>query len=162
MKQRSGMRSEKPGMEKRPQDTGNREQDTGHRTRDTGEGEFELQRGRDIARGLLDLGAQIVELLRRLPDDPAGRHLGIQLFRCATSPGANYAEARAAESKADFVHKISIAAKEMRESCFWIALLNRSGWVKQDLGPLVQQAERLAAILGASARTARGRGPGRR
>ena len=90
-----------------------------------------------------------------LPRDAAGRHLAIQLFRCATSPGANYEEARAAESAADFIHKTSIAAKEMRETRFWLALLDRSGWLKRDLSLLVDEAQQLAAILGASVRTAR-------
>lgn len=132
-------------------------QDAGYGAQGTGDGPYRLRVGDNIALGLLDLGAAITRLMRQLPDDRAGRHVGIQLFRCATSPGANYEEARAAESQADFIHKGSIAAKEMREACYWIALVDRSGWLKQDLQPLVAEAERLAAILGASARTARQR-----
>ena len=101
------------------------------------------------------MGAEMIRLLRLIPKDATGKHLAIQLFRCATSPGANYEEARAAESRADFIHKVSISAKEMRETRFWLALLHRSGWVKHDLAPLVREAEELAAILSASARTAR-------
>jgi four helix bundle protein len=148
--QHGSLRAENRPMQKKTQDAGSGEQGTGHR-------EYRLRTGDNIAAALLDLGADIIRLLRHLPDDRAGRHLASQLFRCTTSPGANYEEARAAESRADFVHKISIAAKEMRESCYWIALLERSGWVKTDLKPLVDEAERLAAILGASARTARRR-----
>jgi four helix bundle protein len=137
---------------------GKKTQDAGNGEQGTGDGEYRLRIGDNIADGLLSIGTQIVQALRHLPDDAAGRHLGIQLFRSATSPGANYGQARAAESRADFVHKVSIAAKEMREACYWISLLDRSGWVKCDLRPLVDEAERLAAILAASARTARLRG----
>jgi four helix bundle protein len=132
-----------------------KQQETGDGQQATGDGQCKLRWGDDIAERLLDIGAEMVRLLRAIPRDPAGKHLAIQLFRCATSPGANYEEARAAESRADFIHKISIAAKEMRETRFWLALLHRSGWVKHDLSPLVREAEELAAILSASARTAR-------
>ena len=135
----------------------NKQQETGDGKQETGNRKWRLKRGDDIAERLLELGAQIVGLMRVLPRDPAGRHLAIQLFRCATSPGANYEEARAAESSADFIHKTSIAAKEMRETRFWLALLDRSGWLKRDLSLLVDEAQQLAAILGASVRTARRR-----
>jgi four helix bundle protein len=138
-------------MEKQQQAAGDGQQETGDRRQERGR----LRKGDDIAERLLALGVQIVRLLRALPRDPAGKHLAIQLFRCATSPGANYEEARAAESRADFAHKASIAAKEMRETRFWLELLHRSGWLKQDLMHLVNEARELSAILGASVRTAR-------
>jgi four helix bundle protein len=74
--------------------------------------------------------------------------------RCATSGGASYEEARAAESRDDFIHKTRVAAKEMRETVFWLALIERSGWTRSDLAALLAEASELAAILGASARTA--------
>jgi len=144
-----------PSMEKQQQQaTGDGKQATGDRRQDAGAQE-RLRKGHDIAERLVVLGAEIVRLLRALPRDPAGKHLAIQLFRCATSPGANYEEALAAESRADFVHKASIAAKEMRETRFWLDLLNRSGWLKQDLTRLIHEARELSAILAASVRTAR-------
>ena len=73
--------------------------------------------------------------------------------------GANDEEARAAESRADFVHKVGVAAKEMREACYWFGLVHRSGWLDADLTSIVREAGELAAILGASARTARARAP---
>jgi four helix bundle protein len=81
----------------------------------------------------------------------------MQLIRSATGSGANYEEARAAESRADFIRKVGIAAKEAREACYWLGLVQRSGWLRADLRALVRQANELSAILGASARTARSR-----
>ncbi len=55
---------------------------------------------------LIELGTAICEALRRFPRDLVGTHVTRQLVRSATSPAANYAEARGAESRRDFVHKI--------------------------------------------------------
>jgi four helix bundle protein len=116
-----------------------------------------LQRGRDIAERLLAFGLAALDLVERLPRRPAARHVALQLFRSATGSGSNYDEARAAESRIDFAHKLAIAAKEARESCYWLTLIDRSGWLQRDIGPLVQEANELAAILAASVRTARSR-----
>ncbi len=64
---------------------------------------------------LIDFGADICKAVRRLPKDYVGTHLNRQLVRSATSPAANYAEARGAESTRDFVHKMQICLKELRE-----------------------------------------------
>lgn len=94
-----------------------------------------------------------------MPRDAASRHVALQLVRSGTSSGANYEEARGAESRADFAHKAAVAAKEMREACFWLNLVHRASLVPDDSNELLQstlrEAHELAAILGASARTAR-------
>ena len=114
-----------------------------------------MRRGRDIAERLLEFGLAVLRLVERLPSRPVVRHVALQLFRSATGVGSNYDEARAAESRLDFVHKLAIARKEARESCYWLALIQRSGWLPSDLRPLIQEANELSAILAASARTAR-------
>ena len=134
-----------------------RQQDSGNRKPEAGNGEYRFRKGHDIAERLLDLAAAVVRIIPALPRDAAARNTAIQLGRCVSSPGANYAEARAAQSRADFVHKVSIAAKEMRETAYWLALVHRAGWLDKDVLPLVREAEELTAILAASARTARGR-----
>mgnify|MGYP003471627422 CR=1 FL=1 len=106
---------------------------------------------------LRELAAGAVRLASRLPRDQAGRHVAAQFIRSATGGGANYQEARAAESRDDFAHKASVAAKEIRETAFWVALIERSGWVPGDAAALLREANELAAILGASVRTARAR-----
>ena len=122
---------------------------TGDRQRATGNGQQELRRGQDIAERLMNLGVAAMRITTRLPRNPADRN----------SAGANYEEARAAESRTDFVHKVGVAAKEMREACYWFGLVHRSGWLDADLTSIVREAGELAAILGASARTARARAP---
>ena len=76
---------------------------------------------------LLNFGAEIIVLTVKLNKTSIGRHFGNQLMRAATSCGANYEEARAAESRADFVHKMQVVLKELRESIYWLKLIkNRS------------------------------------
>jgi four helix bundle protein len=120
--------------------------------------------GNDIAARLLDFAVTVVRLAATLPKDPAGRHVASQLVRSATGGGANYEEARAAESREDFIHKVGVAAKEVRETVYWLQFIQRSEWVRRDLHAAVREAGELAAILGASVRTARarsGQAPGR-
>jgi four helix bundle protein len=116
-----------------------------------------LRVGADIAGRLLRFGVEVLELASALPKHAAGRHVALQLVRSGTGAGSNYEEARAAESRADFVHKLGVAAKEMREACYWVALVEGSRWVCTDQRALVREANELAAILGASSRTARAR-----
>ncbi len=54
-------------------------------------------------------------------------HIANQLMRCGTSIGANVREAQSAESRADFIHKMRIAAKEAEEAEYWILLCHQSG-----------------------------------
>ena len=65
----------------------------------------------------------IIKIERQLCKTYSGRHIYGQLFRAGTSSGANYEEARAAESTADFVHKMQLVLKELRESHFWISVI---------------------------------------
>jgi four helix bundle protein len=118
-----------------------------------------MRKGADIAERLMRVAVAALGILPRLPKDAAGRHIAVQLARCATGGGSNYEEARAAESRDDFVHKVGVAAKEVREAVYWLTLVQRCGWTKFDLHPLVIEAQELAAILAASIRTARSNSP---
>ena len=115
--------------------------------------------GNDIAERLLHFAIDVMRIVAPLPKtkDPAARHVASQLIRSATSGGANYEEARAAESRDDFVHQVGLAAKEVRESLYWLRLIQGTGWAVGGVGPAIREAGELAAILGASARTARAR-----
>ena len=80
--------------------------------------------------------------------DPAGWIIGKQYLRSATSIGANIEEAQSGESRADFIHKYSIAQKEAKESLYWLRLLVESRIVPKDrLTPLLQETEELTAII---------------
>ena len=86
-----------------------------------------------------------------------GHHIGDQLLRSGTSVGANYEEAQAAESRADFIHKLQIALKEVRESHYWLRMLARTAALPPEpLANLVDESTQLRAILSkavASAKT---------
>ena len=77
----------------------------------------------DLDERLLDYAARVITLVESLPNTLAGRRIGDQLLRSGTSVGANYEEARGAESRADFVHKLQVALKELRESNYWLRLI---------------------------------------
>ena len=81
--------------------------------------------GYDLEERLLDYSVRIIRLVEALPATRAGNHVAGQLFRSGTSPLPNHAEAPAAESRADFVHKLKVCLKELRESLRWLRLVAR-------------------------------------
>ena len=83
-------------------------------------------KGADLEERLLDFAVRVGKAIDALPETRLGRHIAGQLVRSGTSPAPNYAEACAAESKKDFIHKLSIVLKELRESSIWIRLIVRS------------------------------------
>ena len=111
--------------------------------------------GDDIADRLINFAVRCLAVIEELPANKQGRHVGGQLFRSATSGGANYEEARGAGSRADFIHKLRISAKEIRESRYWLRMIAKAGWLAR-LDDLIEEARQLAAILTASANTAQG------
>ena len=76
----------------------------------------------DLADRLLDFAVSVGRITKALPNDRLGTHLANQLIRSGTSPAANYAEAQAAESRRDFIHKLKLALKELRETLVWLRL----------------------------------------
>ena len=75
---------------------------------------------------LIDFAVRIIRLSAALPDTPAGRHISGQILRSGTSPAPNYGEARGAESRADFVHKLRVVLKELNETRIWLRIIERS------------------------------------
>ena len=71
----------------------------------------------DLEERLIRFSIIIIEITREMYNDPIGIHLGRQLVRCGTSVSLNYGEAQSAESRKDFIHKMKIVLKELRE-CF--------------------------------------------
>ncbi|MGH9446955.1 MAG: four helix bundle protein, partial [Terriglobia bacterium] len=102
----------------------------------------------DLAERLLNYAARIIKVAETLPKNLPGRRVGDQLLRWGTAVGAHYEEARGAESRDDFVHKLQLALKELRESNYWLRLLMKSGILRPDrLAGLVNGSEQLRAIL---------------
>jgi four helix bundle protein len=109
----------------------------------------------DISDRLLEFSVRVGKVVERLPDSRLGRHVAGQLIRCGTSPYPNYEEARAAESPADFIHKLRICLKELRESRSWLNVIARSQMIQeQSLVQLLDECEQLGNIIGSSVLTA--------
>lgn len=105
---------------------------------------------------LIDFAVRIIKVADAMPDSSAGKHLARQLLRSGTSPAPNYAEARGAESNADFVHKLKIALKELNESSVWIRMACRSELMKPErLKDLLDENQQLCRVLNASVKTAK-------
>ena len=108
---------------------------------------------------LIDFAVRIIPLANRLSTTFAGKHIAGQILRSGTSAAPNYGEARSAESRADFVHELRIAVKELNETSIWLRIIVRSSLLKPRLLlGLSGECDELKHILGASLRTARLRG----
>jgi four helix bundle protein len=115
-------------------------------------------KGDNISQRLLAFASAALRVASCLSKSPEGCHLAKQLIRAATAGGALYEEARGAESRPDFVHKIKVAGKEMRESHYWLRLAQHAQLARGvDLTQIIQEAHELVAILTASANTAKSR-----
>ena len=113
----------------------------------------------ELSERLLDFATRVGKVVNALPRTRMGLHIAGQLVRCGTSPAPNYEEACAAESRADFVHKISIGLKELRESRSWIRLIIKAELLPEEqLEPLLDECNQLCNILGRSVVTALGKG----
>jgi four helix bundle protein len=111
----------------------------------------------DLEGRLLKFSARIIRLVERLPRTRAGNHAAGQLLRCGTSALPNHGEAQAAESREDFIHKMMVCLKELRETRRWLLLIRVVPLVKpaSKIDLLLQETEELIRIFVTSVRTAR-------
>ena len=110
----------------------------------------------DLEERLLDYSVSIIKIVEQLPNTRAGNHIADQLLRSGTSPYPNHGEAQAAESSKDFVHKLSIALKELRETKRWLMLIQKMQFIKQSklLNEILIETEELIKIFYSSIKTA--------
>jgi four helix bundle protein len=105
-------------------------------------------------------GVRIVKLYMHLRKQKVERELLLQLLRAGTSIGANTEEAIGGQSKSDFVHKLSIAYKEARETAYWLRLLNDSGILEEKLAAsFLSDIEELKKILASIIKTSKSKAP---
>ena len=110
----------------------------------------------ELSERLLDFAVRVGKAVDALPGTRLGRHIAGQLVRCGTSPGPNYEEGCAAESRADFVHKLGICLKELRESRYWLRLTVKACLLpNKRLSNLLDESEQLGKIIGQSLVTAK-------
>jgi four helix bundle protein len=109
----------------------------------------------DLEDRLLDFAVNIVELTESLPNTRAGNHIAAQLLRCGTSPLSNHGEVEAAESRKDFLHKLRICLKELRETKRRLRLVGRLKRLEEavNLAVCCAEIEALIRIFAASVRT---------
>lgn len=121
------------------------------------EGEEGTRRKFDLEARLLEFASAVIDLSERLPDTRAGNHVAAQMLRSGTSPYPNHAEAESAESAEDFVHKLKVCLKELRETRRWARLIQRQGWAREStaLPFILSESEELIRIFVSSIRTAR-------
>ena len=109
----------------------------------------------DLEERLLEYAVRIIRLVDALPATKAGRHVADQLLRCGTPPLANHGELQGAESRKDFIHKLGICLKEVREAQRWWRLIHRVPLVAPPkIQPLLAETDALIRIFVASLRTA--------
>jgi four helix bundle protein len=105
---------------------------------------------------LLNFAAMVIKITDSLPNTVAGRHVGGQLIRAGTSCGSNYEEACGAESRSDFAHKMSIVLKELKESRYWLRLIQRTQMLTTEgTDSALSECEQLCAIAAKSIITAK-------
>jgi len=109
----------------------------------------------DLDERLLEFSAGIIRLVDALPNTRAANHLAGQLLCSGTSPYGNHGEVEAAESRKDFIHKLRICLKELKETRRWLRLVRRASFLPHTkIDPVRGEAEELIKIFFASIRTA--------
>lgn len=100
---------------------------------------------------LLDYGVAIIKLCGQLQRSSAGGHIGSQLLRSGTSAGAGYEEARGVQSRDDFNQKMQMVLKELRESQYWLKLIQRANLLQNEpLDESIEEARQLCDLIGKS------------
>lgn len=110
----------------------------------------------DLEDRLVEFAADIIDVVDALPKSRAGNHIAGQLIRSGTSPAPNYGEAQSAESRKDFIHKMKIALKELRESLVWLKIIHRKSMVPEEMSTnTLAECNELISIFVKSIQTAR-------
>ena len=113
----------------------------------------------ELSERLWRFAARIGNVVDALPDTRLGRHVAGQLVRCGTSAPPNYDEGSAAESKADFAHKLNVALKELVETRGWLRFIVIAELLAEKrIEELLDDCNQLCRILGKSVATAKGKG----
>jgi four helix bundle protein len=109
----------------------------------------------DLEDRLLEFSARIIRRVDSLPNTRAANHVAGQLLRCGTSPYGNHGEVEAAESRKDFVHKLKVCLKELKETRRWLRLIAKSSMLPETkMCPILTETEELIRIFFSSIRTA--------
>jgi len=111
----------------------------------------------DLEERLIDFAVRVIRTAESLPKTKIGNHISGQLIRSGTSPAPNYGEAQSAESRADFIHKMRLDLKELRETRIWLLIIVKAGLIKpvSKLDVLINENNQLVSIFVTSIDTAK-------
>ena len=110
----------------------------------------------DLQERFIKYAADIIRLSENIPETKAGKHICSQILRSGTSPAPNYGEAQSAESTSDFIHKLKIALKELRETEVWLKIILRVELIQTSkIASILKETDELIAILVTSIQTAK-------
>ena len=101
----------------------------------------------DLEDRLIEFAVRIIQLAESLPSTRAGRHISGQILRSGTSPAPNYGEAQAAESRSDFIHKMKVCLKELRETKVWLKMIVRANLIRSDILDIMEENDELISIF---------------
>jgi four helix bundle protein len=111
----------------------------------------------DLEERLINFALLIIDIVEQLPNSRASNHIAAQLLRSGTSPALNYGEAQVAESRNDFIHKMKICLKELKESNICLQIVKRKPLIldfpKLDTG--ISECKELISIFVKSIETAK-------
>jgi four helix bundle protein len=99
----------------------------------------EKERNYDLQERLIEFAVRVLNVVESLPNSRVGNHVAGQLIRSGTSPAPNYREAQSAESRKDFIHKMKVALKELRETLVWLLIIQRK--------PLVEPLDKCSSLI---------------
>jgi len=109
----------------------------------------------DLEDRLIDFAVLISELIESLPDTKFANHLGNQGTRSSTAPALLYGEVQSSESQRDFIHKVKILLKELRETKICLKMISKKGLINhKGLADCLKENEELIAIFAKSVKTA--------
>jgi four helix bundle protein len=115
-----------------------------------------MERKYDLNQRLIYFASACVDITERLPKTLAGLHIASQMVRSSTSPALHYGEAQAAESSNDFIHKMKICLKELRETLNALQLIELKKWDDpKKLSSVLKECNELVSIFVTSVKTAR-------
>lgn len=110
----------------------------------------------DLEDRLIEFALKISDIVDLLPESRLGKYISGQLIRCGTSTALNYGEAQSAESPNDFIHKMKVILKELRETRVCLKIIERKPLLsKEKIEQIIQENNELIAIFLKSIETAR-------
>ncbi len=114
------------------------------------------RKGANLEDRLVKFSLQIIDIVELLPKTRVGNHISGQLIRCGTAPAFNYGEAQSAESKNDFVHKMKICLKELRETLVCLKIIFNKPLINpsEKVSPVIRETNELISIFVTSISTA--------